>query len=365
MQPVLIQGSKILIVGEAPGEEEVQRGMPLVGSSGKELHSILFEAGFPLLPAKYFSDLPNVWKTQTTFSLTNVFHERPQNNDLSTWSISIREAKHLINPSLPWQPIRAGTKGLIHPNKAQPALLRLQKEIDQVRPNLIVALGNTALSALSGISGIAKLRGSIQNTSKGQKVLPTYHPAAVLRNYELRPAVVADFLKARHEAEFPEIRLRARKIHINPTLQDVLSWKDLLLKAEILSFDIETKLQQITCIGFSPSPDEAFVIPFWSTKGINYWEKEEDEIQALLAVKEILEGPAKKIAHNGLYDVQYLARYGIAAKNFIHDTMLLHHSLYPALPKALGFIGSIYCTERAWKTWRVRGSDTEELKRDA
>jgi hypothetical protein len=43
------------------------------------------------------------------------------------------------------------------------------------------------------------------------------------------------------------------------------------------------------------------------------------------------------------------------------DTMLLHHSMYPELPKSLGFLGSIYTNEAAWKLMR---RDAEELKRD-
>jgi hypothetical protein len=81
-------------------------------------------------------------------------------------------------------------------------------------------------------------------------------------------------------------------------------------------------------------------------------------------VREVMESPAIKIAHNGIYDTQYLFKYDIAARNFTEDTMLLFHSLYPAMPKALGFLGSIYANERAWKAWRVRGSDTHSLKRE-
>jgi hypothetical protein len=43
------------------------------------------------------------------------------------------------------------------------------------------------------------------------------------------------------------------------------------------------------------------------------------------------------------------------------DTMLLHHAMYPELPKSLGFLGSIYTNESAWKLMR---QDSEELKRD-
>jgi len=42
--------------------------------------------------------------------------------------------------------------------------------------------------------------------------------------------------------------------------------------------------------------------------------------------------------------------------------MLLHHALYPELPKGLGFLGSIYTNEASWKLMRRERSDT--VKRD-
>ena len=68
------------------------------------------------------------------------------------------------------------------------------------------------------------------------------------------------------------------------------------------------------------------------------------------------------IFQNGIYDVQYLMKYRIRVRNFSEDTMLLHHSLYPALPKSLDFLGSIYANEQAWKRWRLRGD--EDYKKD-
>ena len=43
------------------------------------------------------------------------------------------------------------------------------------------------------------------------------------------------------------------------------------------------------------------------------------------------------------------------------DTMLLHHALYPESLKGLGFLGSIYCDEGAWKGMR---KGTETIKRE-
>ena len=85
----------------------------------------------------------------------------------------------------------------------------------------------------------------------------------------------------------------------------------------------------------------------------NYWNKTEEEY-AWSAVKTVLESNFPKVGQNGLYDIQYLWRqYGLRVNNYLHDTMLLHHSLQPELPKGLGFLGSVYCSERAWKKLRT------------
>ena len=58
---------------------------------------------------------------------------------------------------------------------------QLQTELDALKPNAVLALGNTALTALSGYHGIEKYRGSIVHCSLSQtKVIPTIHPASLL-----------------------------------------------------------------------------------------------------------------------------------------------------------------------------------------
>ncbi len=59
-----------------------------------------------------------------------------------------------------------------------------------------------------------------------------------------------------------------------------------------------------------------------------------------------------KVFQNGMYDMQYLWSMGLTVVNPRHDTMLLHHSLVPEMLKGLGFLGSIYTSEPAWKLMR-------------
>lgn len=121
----------------------------------------------------------------------------------------------------------------------------------------------------------------------------------------------------------------------------------------------------MTCIGFAPSIEVAVVVPFWDKRkpGWNYWKSLEEEVEAMRLVAEICALPARKSGQNFLYDIQYLwAQYGIPVANFTDDTMLLHHSLQPESEKGLGFLGSVYTNETAWKSERPRGEHT--IKRE-
>jgi hypothetical protein len=173
-------------------------------------------------------------------------------------------------------------------------------------------------------------------------------------------------MKARREAEFPEIRRPKRSIYIEPTLSD-MEWyyENFLRVAKRISFDIETSGQQITCIGFAPDDKTAIVIPFVDPRreGFSYWPTQEDEVRAWGYVARVLRLPQPKLAQNGLYDIYFLWRgYGLTVTNFEDDTMLLHHALQPESEKGLAFLGSVYTGEASWKLMRAKGKTT--IKRD-
>lgn len=343
----IIKPAKILLVGEAPGEQEERLGMVFVGNAGRELTALLEDAGI----------------ARSSCALTNVFDQRPPNNDLSHWAVTRKEA--VPDPGRPWAWI-AANKLYVSPAYVHPALERLRSEILTVKPNIIVALGNTAMSALTGVAGIGRVRGTLYVSTlvPSVKVIGTYHPAAILRQMEVRVFAEADLLKVRHEAEFPDLRLRRRALYLEPTAADLLAWRERLLRAEALAVDCETKAGQITCVGFSPSATEAYVIPFWDRRkpGYHYWQTAADERLAWQVCRDILTSPIPKILQNGLYDLQYFLRYQWPMRRFLHDTMIKHHSLYPGLPKGLDVLGSLYANERAWKKYRPRGG---EEKREA
>lgn len=357
--------NKVLILGEAPGEQEERLGIPFVGASGKELDRMLSEAG---------------WNPGSIY-MTNVFWTRPPNNNLQALTVSAKDWKtisaiasqppsgQLSSPtSMPLPPLKLENKiRHLHPN-LYPELERLRQEIEEVNPNLILALGNTALWFLTGRQNISSMRGTTLSSQpicgRSYKVLPTYHPAAVLRQWDLRPIVVADLMKAKRQAEFPEIRRPKRLIIHSPSLTEIADYLGSLVLDLPLAVDIETRLGQITEIGFSQDPTLALVVPFIQGFKDHYWASPGEEVAALRLVQAVLQHPCPKVLQNGLYDIQYIWKtWGFPPRNCLYDTMLRHHSLFPELPKGLGFLGSIYTDEPAWKIMRNK-KDTVEKRDD-
>lgn len=333
----------VMIVGEAWGEEEERQGKPFCGPSGGLLFGLMTQAGI----------------SRDDTYLTNVFNLRPRANNIDNLCTDKADALE------GYRPLRTSPTKYVD-KKYAPELARLHDEIERVRPNVIVALGNTALWALAKKVGVKKYRGSpLMSHDAMWKILPTWHPSAILRQWELRMIVLADLMKARAESAFPELRRPSHYIYMEPSLQDIADfWHKYLDATPYVSVDIETKGGQITEVGVGTADGKhAMVIPFWSrekTSG-NYWPTLEDELTAWAWVRKILREKGS-LGQNFQYDMQYFWRVAhMGCPKFIGDTMLLHHSLQPELEKGLGFLGSIYTNEPSWKFMR---QDHSTMKRE-
>ena len=333
--------NKILICGEAWGDEEARQKVPFVGPSGYLLTNMLREAGIERVECY----------------ITNVFALQPPGNNLDYLCVKSKKESTTNLPAL--------SSGKYLDAKYLPELHRLYREIDEVQPNLILALGNCATWALLHNTGITKIRGTVTRSipinGRSYKVLPCIHPAAILRQWELRHVTVLDFAKGKIESAFPEIKRPARTVFMEPSLEDLQWFEDNHINhARELSIDIETHGRQITCIGFAPTVSECLVLPFTDSRkpGNNYWPSLEDELIALGYMRRWLNSHHKKTLQNGLYDLQFIWKYGMTVTNCEDDTMLCHHSLQPESPKGLGFLGSVYTSEPAWKMMRERGKKT-------
>lgn len=338
---------RIAIVGEAPGEDEERSGKPFVGASGQELTRMLAEAGI----------------IREECLLTNVFTTRPPGNNIYEWTLKKKDADNewtkLGNPGpYPFGPLKSGS--YIDPNRLG-SLTRLYREIIAYDPTIVIALGNTPLWALTGEAGVTKVRGTLEEAHIGgarpYKVLATFHPAYVLRQWDARSIVIADLMKAKREHLSETYTRPQREIWLEPDIQDIRDFINLHLRpAKEFAVDIETKFDQITCIGFG-TRTHSLCVPFvdFRKPGWSYWPDVSSELLALSLVKEILALPATKIFQNGMYDIQWLwKKWGMVPKGSTDDTMLMHHSLFPEMQKGLGFLGSIYTNESSWKKMRPK-----------
>jgi DNA polymerase I-like protein with 3'-5' exonuclease and polymerase domains/uracil-DNA glycosylase len=325
--------ASIMLVGEAPGSEEERLGQPFVGASGQELRRMCSEAGIPF---------------DSTFR-TNVARFRPRDNQIKNFFATKSAGR------------KAGLTELYgrfcRPEIVQ-GLQELIREITLIKPALIIALGDTALWALTGgKSGIGKWRGSQLQTFEpaGYKLLPTYHPAGVLRQWSWRTVVVHDLRRAlaylQDKAPPPNYHFRIR-----PTFEQAAATLCFLRTHALpISVDIETRGGAMSCVGLAWSPTQAICLPFIHADGRRYWTPEhEKEIRTWLRTLLTMTLPAL-IMQNGIYDCQYFIREDGYCPHVTDDTMLAQHAMMPGTPKGLDYLSSLYCDYHVY--WKDEGKE--------
>lgn len=304
--------ARILIVGEAPGEQEDKEGQPFVGTAGRMLDTMLREAG---------TDRAECY-------ITNVVNQRPPANNFEVFYDDAGKPTELLRRNIE----------------------RLHAEIAAVNPNIVVCLGNEALQAVTGKRGITKWRGSMHIVG-GRKVIGTYHPAAIARMYSWRPVAVMDLTRAVDESRTPSAALTERNLAVGLTFEQLaerLQELSMLGPSERVAFDIETAAGQVTCIAFSHRRHDAVCVPFW-WDGRSLW-SEEQEVELWRLVVKTLGSPARKVVQNAGYDILFLRdKMGIEVTNLWMDTMLAHHAVYPELDKGLDFLCSMYTDQPYYK----------------
>jgi DNA polymerase len=134
--------AQLMFVGEAPGADEDEQGEPFVGRAGELLTKIIQATGL----------------TRGDVYIGNILKCRPDTPGQSSGN-------------------RKPT-----PDEMKTCIPYLHEQIDLIQPKVLVALGATAVEGLLGKTiGITKLRGNWQ-TYRGIPLMPTYHPAFLLRN---------------------------------------------------------------------------------------------------------------------------------------------------------------------------------------
>lgn len=333
--------AEVMVVGEAPGEEELQRGEPFVGASGIELTLMMNEAGL----------------ARSQFYLTNVTQSRPPGGDIANWFAANKteEAKLLSTGGIRYN-------GKVIAKELYESIQILRAEFERISPRCVIALGNVALWVFAGEWGIGNWRGSQLESNLSSKhrcvVIPTYNPTAIFRQWHLRRICIQDFRRIRSGLSngWPKPNYR---FCVEPSYTQACNVLEYLQKRVeesdgrgfTLSVDIETRNYHIACLGIGWSVHDAICIPFLDSRHHDgYWTMEE-EADIVFRLQQLLTHPnAEVVGQNFLYDVQYIFRYFLFAPRLARDTMLCQHICFLGLPKSLDFLASMYCEYyRFWK----------------
>lgn len=344
--------AKIMIVGEAPGQQELESGLPFSGSAGRHLASSLLQVGIRM----------------NECYLTYAYKSIPPGGAVDSM---IAEKKKDITPH----------HKLLHSRMVLPALVEandeLWREVAAVQPNLILVLGNLPLLFLTGEWGITSWRGSVfptcslpEGMDRRPKVLPTYPPGSIFANPSWQPIFLHDLAKAHRQGKFPELPPIRESFLVAPTYETTLSvlsqLHTQLEKSEIqmkLSVDIETRMGHMTCLGIAWNSEEALCIPFTKLRSSEHYWPEEQEATIAFALYKVLTHPkAGVIGQNFQYDCQYIHRWLHFVPTFLRDTMITQHTLFPSLPKSLDFLSSMYRENHIY--WKHENESWEYNCRD-
>lgn len=147
-------GARVMLIGEAPGEQETLQRRPFVGKAGRNLDEFLQLAGID----------------RSALYVSNTVKFRPTKLSAAGRRVNRPPTREEIRLFLPW----------------------LKREMELVAPEVIVTLGNVPLKALLGSRiVIGDCHGEFQQ-SEGRRIYPMYHPASLIYNPSLKEVYAAD-----------------------------------------------------------------------------------------------------------------------------------------------------------------------------
>lgn len=324
--------ARIMIVGEAPGADEELEGQPFVGTSGRELTRMLREVGLD----------------RAQCYVTNVCPYRPPSNKLDAWIVDTRKK----GEALGW----SEHNGRWASPEVMEGIDLLRADIERIQPRCIIALGNTPLWALTGETGITKWRGS-QLTHSDAALIPTYHPAAILRQWSWRHVALADLRRAAMSSNGP-LPVPPWDFCTHPTFEQA---HDFLAALDgRVALDIETGSGHTVCIGIATSPVRALCLPLVVESG-PYWPAEQQALLLDLLFAKL--ESTYNIGQNFAYDAAYLLSDFARYPRIDFDTFIAQSVLWPGEPRALGFLASIYCAHYCY--WKDDAKEWFKLKSQA
>lgn len=320
--------ARLMVIGESPGEQEDRDGRPFVGAAGQLLDELLEEAGL------HRSD---VW-------ITNTVRCRPPYNR---------------DP---------------HVGEIAACMSYLLEEIDEIKPQVIIPLGNVALKALTDKTGITNARGKIQPPRRGlhtgAKILPTIHPAAVLRpeGGGYRQQIVEDLRLAANLSKPLPVDDSARLILPTTPVADALRFLEPLERAGHLTADAEWTAQDHSVWPWSKRGELFSLSLSGYVDGALYsvataWPPP-DEVRERL---KWLLGSHKVVFHNAMADMMWARAEGMEP-SLAGDTMLLAYLLDERAGRSLEAVATRFAPNDVRPGWKgvlysERPADTAEWER--
>lgn len=282
VHPITPKDAKVLFIGDMPGKDDVIKRTHLNGNTGQLLRQIFKEVEID----------------ETSVAISNIVCCRPPDNR--------------------------------QPNKKEinTCIKHLYKEIEQLKPELIVLLGSTPLKTIfPSVGGITKARGELYDHPElNCKVLPVYSPSYILRSPFERSKLVSDLKKA---SDFiaGKITITERKpvSYYTVTNRTQLDWTVEQLHANKLwACDTETT-------SLNPLEAEIFIITFsWASQTSVLLDSRyfiEDKEYFWSKVKEVMTNDSVKVFQNGGYDIQCFFTHNIKVVKYLKDTLLMHYLL--------------------------------------
>ncbi len=320
--------SKIVFVMDAPSLEDDHNKKPFSGISARKLNSLLARLGV------HSSQVYFTYATRCRANLRTQEGFRPA-----------------------------------HFDEIQACAEYLDKEINEIKPHIIVPMGTEAIMAVFNLKKpkVSELRGIEAWSDRfGCKILPTYGMGAVLRNPNLEEVIVQDIRRALESSKRPELTVtEPGKYMVIDSIEMFDAFFERIMEQPEAAVDLETtgfdwQKDKIICCSFSWAKNTGVLLPITKWIGIEHenivikekkvtrkgvttlkqvevlektiedtyhpwWADKQDYIMSKF--RQIMESDIKFTAQNGKFDWKFLLQLGWNVKPLAFDTLLMHYLL--------------------------------------
>lgn len=297
--------SKILLLAESPWVDEIKAGRPFSGAAGSYLDKLLRMTGID----------------RFSLYITNV-----------------------VNCKIPYL-------GYLDQFEAAPTIEQCRNYLDEavrvVKPRVILALGNVALRAACGVTGITSRQAYTHDSHYGIPCIPTFHPSYLMRGaHKLFGATAFAFLKAKEIAKGEYKRLPQNYL-LDPPLEEARAYFD--AAPYEVAVDVETPRTSKVSKDEADELDDSYTlirVGFSHTSGtaisMPYTQPYVD------LMKEFMAKPHRWILWNENYDIPRLIHNGFTIAGETLDAMWEWHFLQSDLLKGLDFVAPFYSDIPYW-----------------